>query len=280
MSWVVPLSDPNVAFLRRKLNRKAALECAFILASWAIWFLFLRGNGEYFDQLRYEDIWTRVPLNVYDYATKYLPKAMFPMAGPGIAIGIVLAGIAFVYWWRRRDIVALYLAAYLGVVLMWPNGCSSERFLVPVLPFLFYGVAASVPDTWVREWAYVAAVLFAFACIGGLVFRKERSQGWDRYYEVIEKVKELPAESVVVCRKPHQVALETGRKAIRFPFDSRPEAQRRFLKDVGATHVVIDQLGFAQSSMKYLGTVARDTSLFRAAHITERPETLLLEVRR
>ena len=44
---------------------------------------------------------------------------------------------------RRKELPAVYLTCYLGLHLCWPQVWSDIRFLLPVIPLLFYAVLSS-----------------------------------------------------------------------------------------------------------------------------------------
>ena len=91
--------------------------------------------------LGFAGVLSRLWTNTQTYGLHIIPEAILPVGfewvGP-IPTLIVLWWIARGFW--RKSLPEVYLAAYLGVILLWPQVWSDVRFLVPVIPLLFWAV--------------------------------------------------------------------------------------------------------------------------------------------
>jgi hypothetical protein len=124
---------------------------------------------------------TRVPQRAIGYVTSHLPGAL---AQPNVtatrideALSLVVlllaGGIGFVRLHRWHRLTAVYVAAYAGLLLIWPYGAT--RFLAPVLPIVVLMLLAGIwtaGSRWLApRRASVAVWVFAGA-IGVLEARQ------------------------------------------------------------------------------------------------------------
>lgn len=186
-----------------------------------------------------------------NYATSDVPYAVVPL--PDLApLGalVALVGLVGLAYMRHNRVLLLYLGGYITALLLWPLG--GTRYLVPLLPVLYVGVAAiRIPE--VRFAAVLALLLVAgrFAVVRSQKVLPETPMGYASYFQAARALQRLPEGSVIVCRKASAMKLLSGHEALMFPFMG-PDSVRSWIKDVGATHVVVDQLGYAQTARDLL----------------------------
>jgi len=149
----------------------------------------------------------------------------------GLITWIIIAANA-----RRIQLLPLYLAAYLAVVILWP--WPPFRFLAPILPFLlayliFWLAASATRLSSIPIHRYVLPVALAILLTANLVLvynygRVNRETGyptlvrshpkiyWSSHEEVFNWIKSHTApDEVIISGSDSMVYLYTGRPAIR-----------------------------------------------------------------
>lgn len=104
-----------------------------------------------------------------------------------LALLVVLAALALRPLWRRAPVMTLYVAAYLGVVLIWPF--DPVRFVIGIAPLIAFIVAMGVgvvrewrPSTPVVAWARRASLAGCLALAAGFTVynaRGVRGRWWE-----------------------------------------------------------------------------------------------------
>jgi hypothetical protein len=94
----------------------------------------------------------RVTQNFLYYVLGVFPQGLGGIRGPlAPPLGLVLTGLAVAGWalriqasgFRRLGVVELFVPFYLGLILLWPEVWSGDRFALPLLPLLLvYGFEA------------------------------------------------------------------------------------------------------------------------------------------
>ena len=224
----------------------------------------------------------RVVTNFGGYLTLHLPGGIVGGGGGGFValVGIGLTALALVGWFRsaraRMGVAELFLPAYAGLILLWPEVWSGDRFALPLIPlFLGFGAAALqhfsgrlggqaaravlvlaaliivVPSgrSWTRSvgeaMSCTAATRVggAWACYGPAVTRFADAAGWAG--------EALPEGSAVMTRKPRIFYVLSGVPSRTFPFVSETGEQFRIADEVGARYLLFDEW-FSQSG-RFLG---------------------------
>ncbi len=143
---------------------------------------------------RVPTIWHRMVFQAMAYWTETVPFSLPLVTVSGtqldnlvwLLLMTVLAIMGFLRLWRIWRAAAIYLAAYAGVLLIWP--WEHARFLIPVTPFLVVLFLAPLGSPWIRgHWRHAlhaATALLLLGIAGGLVqrsvFRFEARMGCDR----------------------------------------------------------------------------------------------------
>ncbi len=225
----------------------------------------------------------RVGGNLEGYVGSYLPGGVVGQ-GQGAAraaLGIALVGLGLVGWVRRarRRIGAaeLFLPLYAGVILLWPQVWSGDRFALPLLPVLFVYALQTLWDAAGRL-GRPAAITAAVAALLVLVLPalgswlgsvREASQCgsivradgpfacWGSGYEEFEEAaawsaSNLPAGSVVLTRKPRIFYVLSGLPSRTFPFETASAAHLALADSVGARYELLDQVGGL--ALQYVGS--------------------------
>src|SRR5262249_5055878 len=126
---------------------------------------------------------------------------------------------------RRIGVRELFIPLYLPMLLVWPMGGATPRYLLPLLPLVFIYLGQGVHSLAERVGArcghpvaigWAATVLAAYVGFytrvdsGPLRHGLERPEAKGLFEYVREQT---PADAVVVFSKPRALALFTGRRA-------------------------------------------------------------------
>jgi hypothetical protein len=175
-------------------------------------------------------------------------------------------------------VAEIYVPLYLGLILLWPQVWSGDRFALPLFPILLlyagdtllrpvrrfgaravYAVglasmlAVAVPSmqewTEVREDARRCGEILQelsagpYSCWGAVWDEFARAAGWAG--------ENLPEGSAVLSRKPHIFYLVGGLPSRTYPFSDDPDELLSFAEAAGARYVLLDYLA-SQGGM-YVG---------------------------
>ncbi len=205
------------------------------------------------------DLVARASTNLSAYAARFVPEAIVGATGAwGAALGLALCGLAAAGWARRLQdrpgVAEIFLPLYAGLILLWPEQWSGDRFALPLFPLILLYAGESLARAaarWRRSdaeaparrlgpsaaWsiAVVAAVCLA---LQGATWRDSRGEARDCGLRVehlgplgcsLEGVRDfhamahwagerLPDDAVVFARKPRLFHVFSGLPAVTFPF--------------------------------------------------------------
>jgi hypothetical protein len=164
-------------------------------------------------------------------------------------------------------VVELFVPLYFGLILLWPQVWSGDRFALPLLPLLFLFAAEAITDGARRIGETAAAgiglvallvvVLPAFgswldatrqatACAGLTKAGGAFACYGPRYSDFAEAATwsgaNLPAGSVVLSRKPRIFFVLSGLRSRTFPFQEQPGAHLALADSVNARYELLDQV--------------------------------------
>jgi hypothetical protein len=232
------------------------------------------------------DLLRRIAENGWKYLSNNLPSLLTgqgqTIVGLVLAVAVVL--LAAAGWGRRLGrpgIPELFFPLYLGLVLVWPAEWADDRYLLPALPvmLLYAGetvreLLASVPRGRLVGAGVAALVaLLALPGLAGLVSRAgecrlEYGAGntqacqppvFAGIFLVAEQVRGLlPANTVVIARKPTLFWAHSGYRSRIYPFDPDPKAFFKLVQETGASYVVFDQSSEGSRYLQRVATLNRD----------------------
>lgn len=217
----------------------------------------------------------RIPI----YFGQNVPWAMGMPTIPGtpidnlVASGALLVGSVggIVLFFRRWRSAALYLVAYLGLLMIWT--WAADRFVVPVLPLLVPAVILGL--AWIFglrwRWAGIAAAAAAalvltagaatrtLALVGdgldcarggelpsGPCLRRDQAS----YFAALHYIREAtPEDAIILTAKPEPLHLYTGRRSpsIRRALSLPPEEFLRYLRAEGTSYILLGSLQGAET---------------------------------
>jgi len=227
----------------------------------------------------------RLAANAGAYVLNHGPAGVFGADGPFLApLGIVLGLAALAGWGllvrERLGPVEIFLPLYTGLILLWPEVWSGDRFALPLYPLVFLYGAVALREARGRlpEFAgnAVAAIVFlslflpaatnwvdgvrtastcasiseergSWACYGPQVGYFVSAAAWT--------ARGLPDGSAVLSRKPRHFYLLSGHPSRAFPFNEDPVAHLALADSLGARYVLLDRWdGLAG---RYVGAAVR-----------------------
>jgi 4-amino-4-deoxy-L-arabinose transferase-like glycosyltransferase len=172
-----------------------------------------------------------------------------------LAVLLPLTGLALVGYVTclRRRIGAreFFIPLYLALLLLWPVGGATPRYLLPLLPLVFiylgqgtHCLAERVGARWGHPAAVglAATVLTAYVGLytrvefGTLQHGVEQPEAQALFEYVREKT---PADAVCVFSKPRALALFTGRRASPAQTPASDQELWHHLRGINATHFVV-----------------------------------------
>ena len=177
---------------------------------------------------------------------------------------------------KRRTIVEYYFILYMLIYLAWPSW-QGERFLVPVIPFIFYYIlrtaelilralffliarrhTALKDRFWIVRGA--ALVILAVSLIklnwasDVNIIRGEHAKPYysnvvSDFLETIGWIKEnAPPDAVVISDRPSWVYLLSGRKTFSFPWVPNTEEVIGFIRDIKADYAIVNPISGVTTS--------------------------------
>jgi hypothetical protein len=211
----------------------------------------------------------RVGENASKYGSLHLSKMVFGTPRTGLVFGATFA-LAMIYgWWKRArkpGLPEIWLPIYLALVMLWPVAWSGARFLFPVVPVIALYVGESLAElakAASHPRIFAGALLVAGIITAGPDLRRqiktgsvcrERYAAGDRFacldtgfkdfFTVSEKTRGmLPANAVVISRKPTIFFLHSGYRSVVYPFFPVPDSLFNLASRTGAKYLVIDEIG-------------------------------------
>ncbi len=224
---------------------------------------------------------SRAVNNLWAYVSIHGPGGVVGGSGTLVtAFGIGLTGLALVGWVRsaktRTGLTEIFLPLYAGLILLWPEVWSGDRFALPLFPLFFLFAALALDETVSKGGGLARKVIFV-TVIGVVLLPAGRTwlisveqssacrrimndRGpWGCYGSGVSEFAEaaawmqssLPEGSSVMTRKPRLFYLMSGLTSRTFPFDDNPGVQLAEADLVGARYVLLDN--WDGLSSRYVG---------------------------
>jgi 4-amino-4-deoxy-L-arabinose transferase-like glycosyltransferase len=227
------------------------------------------------------DLVQRLSENAVGYGGRFLPETLFGGAGPfAVALGLLVTALAAAGWVRsfRRGpgVAELFVPLYAGLILIWPQVWSGDRFALPLLPpLLVFGVEGA---QWAmrdvgesaRRWILVVAAVVVAApglqdwfrtraddavCRGAVEAAGPWACGGGALVDFVAAARwagsNLPEGRAALTRKPRIWYLMSGVPTRTYPFTEAPGVLLEEAAGAGAGYVILDYVG--NQGSRYVG---------------------------
>jgi len=246
--------------------------------------------------LTFSTLIERILANLYKYGIDEIPRVFVPTFMPDANwfIGLVFSGFtlyALITGLLRRQLLAVYLACYLGLYILWPQVWSSMRFLIPAIPILFYLVLTSIEELLqllaraLKKTPSRTGVVFFFLLIfGSNLFATNDlyehlgrfPPNYGNYFKAGEWIRDNTDANVLIsCRKPFLMNAVSNRKTTGYVFEE-PEAVIADLEKKGVNIVIFDQIGFSSTPRFLWPAIQAYETRFETIHVVRNPDTFVL----
>ena len=217
------------------------------------------------------DLVQRVIENAGLYLGSAIPAGITGRRGPAtMTFGVLLALTATVGWARRLrkpHVAELFSPMYLGLILLWPQVWSGDRFALPLFAIVLFYAGEALRD-FSEKLHRSAPVLVGGIAVVLLVL--PAGQQWSNYVSQAELCRQrvttegaygcyqprmrefvsaarwstagLPEGSVVLTRKPRTFYLLSEVKSRTYPLMESADSLLSFADDAGARYALIDYL--------------------------------------
>ncbi|MDH5761020.1 MAG: glycosyltransferase family 39 protein [Gemmatimonadota bacterium] len=225
--------------------------------------------------------------NLLGYAGTHVPAGIMGRGAPGLPVlgwGLVILGV---WGWASRarkglGASELFFPMYAGLILLWPEVWSGDRFALPLFPLLFlysWDAIARLVERWGRVGLGTAgAVTFLVVMVPSLLTwlgaaressacgALTRSEGpfacsGPRFVSFVHAAEwsgaNLPDGAAVLSRKPRTFFVMSGVPSRTFPFSEESGVLLAEAEAVGARYVLVDQLD--NLALRYVGSAVRAT---------------------
>ncbi len=250
------------------------------------------------------DLISRMVENFTIYTNSIIPSMLFPSVytnetiamirnGQGslflsvISIAIIICFIAGLVQGIRKNewLTVSIIFCAVGILLLWPSVWTTQRFVIPIMPFLllisFYGF--SLLNSWrYADWLKTAVV--ALVVISSLsrmeAGRKEYPAQFAQYKAASQWVgRNSKTGDVIACRKGEFTYLFSDRKCIRYKYSLNPEEIiNQFIK-YNVKYVIVDQLGFSSTPRYLVPAIQENPAFFNLVYVTPKPENYVFGFR-
>lgn len=243
------------------------------------------------------DWFTRIFENAKRYAGIEVPYTFFPEItvayyGEGVQyyyfLGIPVLALMVFGWFQishHKTMLTAYLAATFSILLLWPEVWFGPRFMLPIFPLMALlvvlgtkGLLEKIVRRPIAIWWLLPILMLYLPKLAYLnyVAKAGTLPEYKTYFNTAEWVqKNTPENAVIITRKPELFYIYAERACLNYPYIVNHTAFLDTLAAKGATHVVLDQLGYS-SGIRYLyPAIAGNMEKFASLYQTPQPETYL-----
>ena len=212
---------------------------------------------------------------------KIVPASMLNWIVGGFLIVLAILGIWSVS--KYRWFFLMFFGATLAVLLLWPEVWFGIRFLLPTVPlsliFIILGFCFLIQLIIKSKFNLLESKKFSFVFLL-LVFvqinpikklnekaNMEHPKLWQNYIKMAEWCGEnLEEGSVVATRKPAIFYVASQVKTTVFPYTQDREEFIEKFQESGATHALVEQLGYFQTGKYLVPAVKAEPEKFPVVH--------------
>ncbi|EAY31516.1 membrane protein, putative [Microscilla marina ATCC 23134] len=311
--------------LQKKWKYSVALLVGFLLlvSPWQ-WRQHSLGGGSYIKQLFFKnpynaelgsmtitDWFARFWVNLIRYISREIPSGLLnitnidykvPSSHTELLLGLAILALIIVgtyAMFKKHPVIPFYILGTAGILLLWPSVWFGVRFLLPLIPLLFFMMVNGMITLYnlvaqkywhTRITTPIAILLVVVGLFSMKIYAsdplhklKQASQNpyppnYNNYLALAKWVKKNTPDSVLVtCRKEQLFYVFADRTVTRFKSTTNEEEQLAFLKAKGVDYVVLDQLGFSDTRRYLLPTINKYPRKFKLVVQAKKPDTYLFK---
>lgn len=209
-------------------------------------------------------------------------SAAYPILAVAISI-VVIIGIVRMLIDKPTRMIALYVVFYIGIMATWQSQWISDRFIMAVLPFLYWAFlkgAIFICFYRVRN-VIVATCLICAANIYAMRINPwSEGLDWKNFYACADWCKKnVEMDAIVVSRKPELFYLRSGLKGRIYPFSTNADSVVSNL--YSADYVVIDNFAWTNTTRRYLvPAMSKYSQQFPLVHCENVPVTCVARIKK
>jgi hypothetical protein len=254
------------------------------MAWWSYWTHAHAATNDYGNQFWYLDVYApdlgratptqllaRIPANISAYGGAMIPLLFRGARGP-MVFGISILVFAFAGWvlrLRRPGLSEFVFPFYGGMLLLCPPPWAGERYMLPIVPLAL--VYAFEAGQWMIRRARASMLMPAAGLVtaallmvegGSLVQRSTQASicrggyragfpysclppAWQDYLSIADWAETgLPADAVVISRKPGLFFALSNRRGIDIPKTSDPRKFFSIAAESAAEYLVLDRVDY------------------------------------
>lgn len=314
---IVLIGAPIALLLLRRDWTRAGLVggvCFAALLPWSLRNSAAGGGGVYLKQLiqvnpyfpdqgllDVSGLLGRFVSQVHFYLAQGLTGTVWPTFEPtgsiltlgSVALLALLIGFIAVSIRRQQHLLlVLYGVFFMGTVLLWP--WPGDRFILPLVPVVYLAAVIAVAHgiAWLRaKGAGPTAFVLAIVLLGlalqanarGLSSVARASQAdyrpeWRNYYHAGLWLRaNSPEDAVVTCRKAFWMHVVSGRRTFVYAF-KEPAELIADLDAKGATHAIVEQLGYSHTPRFLVPALESQIQRFPALWHRPGPDTYVVGI--
>ena len=248
----------------------------------------------------------RIMANLNIYFLRYIPLVIFPLRfettmhhsiefskGISLFLSFLFIGGIAVHFFKKRDILSLYMIFYMGILILWPQVWSGGRFLVPVIPFLLYFFLYAVKEIGAllsrfmynkSEQVLICGLLSILALfnMNNILryqqFMENYPPEWGNYFKAAEWVRDNTPENIKIAdRKPGLFGTTAEREATSFLRSADPVQLINRLAEDSIDYVILSSIPYGDYARFLLPACQTYQDKFIPVYSTEEPPTYVLK---
>lgn len=247
------------------------------------------------------DLVSRVYENVIAYFGSVIPsmflpsifsdKAVYSMKFGDIHPGLTIVALAISLtllmglWKHVREgewLNGLLLVTGFGILLLWPEVWTTQRFLIPVFPFIAIVGIKGLETLHKFNWGKSLQMLvFIIVLISSVVRMSPGRKNYPIHFlNYLSASKWLQQNSekddIIACRKGEFTYLFSGRRSVRYKYTFDDQELIEKLYDDNVKFVIVDQLGFSSTPRYLVPAIQKNQDRFEMVYVTRKPENWVL----
>jgi hypothetical protein len=243
--------------------------------------------------------------NLKIYTLFVFPQILFPsLQSSGLlnSLGFIfsiLVLLGLISRIKHVSVWEIYTILFLGIAFSWPEVWTGDRFLLPILPLLFYYLFKGI-KVLIKKSQAVSGLVTGFCVLFAIInfiqttpanlanfnafIRGDKMAGypsdWQHYFQALEWIKNnIPENAVVISRKPQFTYLFSHHKSAGYPFTSDENKIFEAFQKNHAQYILFDRFNWTGTTVKYLGPIVQKyPDKFHVIYKTSAPEMYVLKI--